>query len=313
MSKKSGPTSDELLAQFDSLSTAPAASTRPPKTVTAKARSSGPAKSSQTESDLLKDLGDLAKPTSRPGTPSLKPNTSSTAASRSPVRTSTATPPPGRSSEEKASAGGLRKSGDSARSTQPAYTPATTTAGEESPEPEPTPSQTSGGGGGWWGGFLSSATAAVSQAQKAVQDIQKNEDAQKYFEQVRGNVGVIKGFGEFIFIEVGQKRSLTTYRRRSKVDSYSNIHKHPADHCTAHLAARATTNPRYTRPYKLPNIGPTRIPSLLTSHVASRRRRPHGRAERARIDRKARLIRTGARLRLMARRPMVAQRRAKEY
>lgn len=207
MSKKAGPTSDELLAQFDSLSTAPSTSTRPPKTVTAKARSSGPAKSSQTESDLLKDLGDLAKPTSRPGTPSLKPNPSSNAASRSPVRTSTATPPPGRSSEEKASFGGLRKSGDSARSsTQPAYTPATTTAGEESPEPEDTPSQNAGGGGGWWGGLLSTATAAVSQAQKAVQDIQKNEDAQKYFEQVKGNVGVIKGFGMYLVHEKARNR-----------------------------------------------------------------------------------------------------------
>lgn len=207
MSKKAGPTSDELLAQFDDLSTQ--ASSRPAKPST-KVRSSGPAKSSQTENDLLKDLGDLAKTPSRPGTPSLKPNPASSAgASRSPVRTSTATPPPGRTSEERGS--NLRKSGDSARSTQPAYTPATTTT-EESPEPEPAPATA---GGGWWGGFLSTATAAVSQAQKAVQEIQKNEDAQKYFEQVRGNVGVIKGLGmSRLFHVVRTPRKLTCTRWR---------------------------------------------------------------------------------------------------
>lgn len=203
MSKKPGPTSDELLAQFDNLSTAAATTTRAPKSSKPRTPAGGaaaPGKTSQTENDLLKDLGDLAaRPASRPGTPSLKANPS-TGASRSPARSSTATPPPGRSSEEKnatgAGAGFQRKSGDSARSTQPAYTPATT-ATEDSPEPEHAAPAQSGGGGGWWGGFLSTATAAVSQAQKAVQDIQKNEDAQKYFEQVRGNVGVIRGFGMY--------------------------------------------------------------------------------------------------------------------
>ena len=62
MSKKAGPTSDELLAQFDDLSTQ-ATAARPAKP--SKPRSGGPAaaaKSSQTENDLLKDLGDLAQP-----------------------------------------------------------------------------------------------------------------------------------------------------------------------------------------------------------------------------------------------------------
>lgn len=198
MSKKAGPTSDELLAQFDDLSTQASArpATKPSSSTKARSGAGAAAKSSQTETDLLKDLGDLAKPSSRPGTPSLKPNTAGTGASRSPVRTSTATPPPGRASEDKAAKDTARKSGDSARSsTQPAYTPATTTT-EESPEPEhATPVTNQSGGGSWWGGFLSTATAAVSQAQKAVSDIQRNEDAQKYFEQVKGNVGVIRGFG----------------------------------------------------------------------------------------------------------------------
>ena len=89
-----------------------------------------------------------------------------------------------------------RKSGESARSfhqSQTIFTPATTTT-EESPEPEPVPPVSSGGG--WWGGLLSTATAAVSQAQAAVKDLQKNEEAQKWAEQVRGNVGVLRGFGK---------------------------------------------------------------------------------------------------------------------
>lgn len=50
-------------------------------------------------------------------------------------------------------------------------------------------------GGGWWGGFSALASAAVTQAQAAVKEIQKNEEAQKWAEQVKGNVGTLKGFG----------------------------------------------------------------------------------------------------------------------
>jgi hypothetical protein len=83
------------------------------------------------------------------------------------------------------------------------FTPATTVT-DESPEPTPQAgpvknvgsSGAGGGRGGWWGGFLSTASAAVSQAQAAVREIQKNEEAQRYLEQVKGNVGALRGFGE---------------------------------------------------------------------------------------------------------------------
>jgi hypothetical protein len=205
MSKKAGPGAEDLLASLDDLGKE--AATRPaPKST--KPRTTGvPTKSSQNEKDLqaLKDLSDLAKPTSRPGTPSLKPGAGgASSTSRSPARGSTATPPPPRTSEDAKSQSQQqqqRKSGDSARSTQPAYTPATTTSAEEEAEQqqaEAAPVAAKSGGGGWWGGILSTATAAVSQAQKAVQDIQKNEEAQKYLEQVKGNVGVIRGFGKIL-------------------------------------------------------------------------------------------------------------------
>ncbi|EXJ60254.1 hypothetical protein A1O7_04406 [Cladophialophora yegresii CBS 114405] len=211
--KKSAPTDDELLAQLDDLSTQASTTTRPstkPSAVRTPRQGQSAASTSQNEQDLLAELGNLAhhRPASRPATPSLRPNApGSTAGSRSPARTSTATPPPGRSSEEKSTTG-TRKSGDSTRSFHQAFTPATSSsstegsAGEheaQQPEPAPVPvaakSSGGGGGGGWWGGFLSTATAAVSQAQAAVKEIQKNEEAQKWAEQLKGNVDVLRGFG----------------------------------------------------------------------------------------------------------------------
>ena len=192
MAAKKTAQPDDLLAQLDDLGAQ--AQTRPKTTTTS--RTSKPSTTSQSEQDLLAELGNLAqRPASRPATPSLKPNTARSAA-RSPTRTSTATPPLGRSSEDKSNSGGLRKSGDSTRSgTQAAFTPATTSTGshdEAESTPAPAPQKS---GGGWWGGILSTATAAVSQAQAAVKEIQKNEEAQRWAEQMRGNVGALRGLG----------------------------------------------------------------------------------------------------------------------
>lgn len=64
------------------------------------------------------------------------------------------------------------------------------------------PSQTQatdvvGSGGSWWGGFTAIASAAVKQGQAALQEIQRNEEAQRWAEQMRGNVGALRGIGEF--------------------------------------------------------------------------------------------------------------------
>jgi hypothetical protein len=57
-------------------------------------------------------------------------------------------------------------------------------------------------GGGWWGnvgGLLATAsataTAAMKQAEAAVKEIQQNEEAKKWADQVRGNVGALRGLG----------------------------------------------------------------------------------------------------------------------
>lgn len=193
--KKTAPTDDELLAQLDDLGSK--ATSRPSK-ASAKTKQAQPNQSSQSEQELLAELGNLAqRPASRPATPSLKPNAPSAAVARSPNRSSTATPPPGRTSEEKSS-NGQRKSGDSMRSFHQSFTPATTSTedsadADATPEPAPAPSK----GGGWWGGLISTASAAVHQAQAAVKEIQKNEEAQKWADQVRGNVGMLRGFGRY--------------------------------------------------------------------------------------------------------------------
>ena len=222
---------DDLLAELDNLGAQAAA--RPPKSSTRAPRQGQPAQSSRTEQDLLAELGNLAqRPASRPGTPSLRPNPI-TAGSRSPQRSAAATPPQGRSSEEKSNSGGQRKSGDSTRSVHQTFTPATTTT-EESPEPTPDAAPAKSGGG-WWGSILSTATAAVSQAQAAVQEIQKNEEAQKYLEQVRGNVGAIRGFGMSLLYSFLGNSIEHLSRRRATVNGHAHVSEYLADYRTSNI------------------------------------------------------------------------------
>jgi hypothetical protein len=93
-----------------------------------------------------------------------------------------------------------RKSGESTRSFHQSFTATEEAAqpgrnAQVAPEQEP-PKQQSGG---WWGGLLSTASAAVKQAEAAVKEIQKNEEAQRWAEQVKGNVGALRGIGTALF------------------------------------------------------------------------------------------------------------------
>jgi hypothetical protein len=176
-------TNDELLSQFDDLGIEEP--TAPPKSSKA---SKAPSTQASQEQDPLAELDDLVKqrPISRPSTPRLQ---SSTAPNK---RNSTSTPPPGRGSEEKGA--GTRKSGDSAKSFHNALTPGSMNVSvEDSAEPEEQPAQSTGGG--WWGGIFATASAAVKTAEAAYKEIQKNEEAQKWAEQVKGNVGALRGLG----------------------------------------------------------------------------------------------------------------------
>lgn len=101
-----------------------------------------------------------------------------------------------RTSEEKPY---LRKSGESSRSFHTSPAPATGKVVEAEPETKPKiapeAAQAQSSGGGWWGGILSTASAAVKQAEAIAKEIQHNEEAQRWAEQVKGNVGALRGLG----------------------------------------------------------------------------------------------------------------------
>ena len=191
--KKERLTDEELLAQFEGIDDdedddAGAAKSSPkPATAT-----------QPSEADLFQELGitEKPRPSSRPHTPRLA-STSTTAIKSSPKRPGAATPPDTtRSSEEKPH---LRKSGESSRSFHTSLAPANEKVVETEPETNakaaPEAAQAQSSGGGWWGGIFATATAAVKQAEAIAKESQQNEEAQRWAEQVKGNVGALRGLG----------------------------------------------------------------------------------------------------------------------
>ncbi|OCK85021.1 hypothetical protein K432DRAFT_319234 [Lepidopterella palustris CBS 459.81] len=196
-------TVEEQLAELEFEAEAPAP---PPPKSSGKATKAARGNTDQ-EIDALKELEELealekfqrpepVRPSSRPNTPKLS-SSATTSRNRSPRRAGIVTPSSTgstRTSEDSSKQHPPRKSGDSTRSFHQSFA-----ATEEEPEkntptaPEPQPPKQSGGG--WWGGLISTATAAVKQAEAAVKEIQKNEEAQRWAEQVKGNVGALRGIG----------------------------------------------------------------------------------------------------------------------
>lgn len=202
-SKKKAPIDDELGELFEGLGDdAASKKTAKPKSAASKARDAA-------GDDILAELeNQLGDQPARPHTPRIK---------EASKRSSTATPPPAASrlSEDKPSV--PRKSGESARSYHASFTPSATSSEYQENEkrapieqsaPEPAPASAAAaaaaaGGGGWWGGLggiiataSATANAARKQAEAAYTQIQQNEDAKKYLEQVKGNVGYIKNYGK---------------------------------------------------------------------------------------------------------------------
>ena len=190
MSKKERLTDEELLAQFEGIG----------DDGTAKKGSKPSAEGQQTDADLLEELGLPERPkSSGRHTPRLNSTSNTLATKGSPKRSGTATPPSNdgtRSSEEKLR---IRKSGESTRSFHNSFTPAST----EEAEPEAEKSESSSheavkapsSGGSWWSTITSTASAAVKQAEALAKEIQQNEEAQRWAEQVKGNVGTLRGIG----------------------------------------------------------------------------------------------------------------------
>ena len=187
MSKKERLTDDELLAQFEGIGDDGAAKTG----------SNPSTEGQQSDGDLLEELGLPERPkSSGRHTPRLNSPSGTPATRHSPKRSGTGTPPSNDgagSSEEKMR---MRKSGESTRSFHNSFTPAIT----EEAEPEPAKSvsanpEVPSSGGGWWSTITSTASAAVKQAEALAKEIQQNEEAQRWAEQVKGNVGTLRGIG----------------------------------------------------------------------------------------------------------------------
>jgi hypothetical protein len=149
--------------------------------------------------ELENELGE--KQPSRPRTPRIR----DPKAAASPTKLSAGdhvSAIPERLSEDKG-ANVARKSGESTRSYHASFTPSATSSDLQESEKKGTVEQTqAASGGGWWGGILSTASAAMKQAEAAVKEIQKNEEAKKWADQVRGNVGALRGFGKVYLFAV---------------------------------------------------------------------------------------------------------------
>ncbi|KAF3394107.1 hypothetical protein F1880_005126 [Penicillium rolfsii] len=175
--KGAKPTSDELLAQFDDLGIEQ--SGEKPTKPAAVAATDNDAKGEQ--EDVLAELEKQAtqRPSSGPGTPRLSSD-KARSATKSPRLSATIE----RSGEDK-----TRLSAEAPRVN------AKQEQQKQEPEPAPAQQQEQSQGGGWWGGFFAVAGAAVKQAEAAVKEIQNNEEAQRWAQQVKGNVGALRDFG----------------------------------------------------------------------------------------------------------------------
>jgi uncharacterized phage infection (PIP) family protein YhgE len=180
--KGAKPTSDELLAQFDDLGIEQSGdkSTKPAAT----AATDDSAKGEQ--EDVLAELEKQAsqRPSSGPGTPRLSAD-KARSATKSPRLSATIE----RSSEDK-----------TRLSAEAPHVSAKQEQQKQEPEPTAAQQQEQSQGGGWWGGFFAVAGAAVKQAEAAVKEIQNNEEAQRWAQQVKGNVGALRDFGIYALV-----------------------------------------------------------------------------------------------------------------
>ncbi|KAH9862856.1 hypothetical protein J1614_010949 [Plenodomus biglobosus] len=205
-------TVEEQLAELEREAEAPAPA---PKTKASRA----PRQKLAADVDALKELEELEaleiqareapRPTSRSNTPKLS---SSSTASSNRRNAGVATPSStgsARTSEDRPAA--PRKSGESTRSFHQSFAPTEEEPARPAAQPREEPKQSGGSWwGGGWGGLISTATAAADaakkQAEAAYQELQKNEEAQRWAEQVRGNVGTLRGYGGEL-----SKRALPTF------------------------------------------------------------------------------------------------------
>ena len=197
--KGTKPTSDELLAQFDNLGIDQSEKgAKPAQTPTDNAKS---------QEDVLAELDNLAvqRPSSGPGTPRL---------SADKPRSSTRSPRPSATLERTEEKPRPSEEGRSSR--------AGTKPEQPKVEEDEAPQQTQEQGGGWWGGIFATASAAMKQAEAAVKEIQNNEEAQRWAQQVKGNVGALRDLGMSTSTSWGYKLQYT-FQHQSDIPALTFI------------------------------------------------------------------------------------------
>ncbi|KAK7738330.1 hypothetical protein SLS53_006140 [Cytospora paraplurivora] len=188
---------DEIDELFEGIGDDAAATKKPATT----AKTSGSAKPKPGH-DPLAELAELEnelgeKAPSRPHTPRLRETAKPAKRAGTPTTDNTARP-----SIDAPKPNLPRQSGESTRSFHASFTPSATSSELQDTEKtkgtveQQQTTAAASSGGGWWGGILSTATAAMKQAEAAVKEIQQNEEAKKWAEQVRGNVGALRGLGD---------------------------------------------------------------------------------------------------------------------
>lgn len=191
---KSSAANDEIDDLFD-IPGIDGGSKKPAKAKPAAA--SAKPKAGGADQDILAELENQLgeKQPSRPHTPRISKDLP---ARGSPARRAagagTPPPPAERSSEDKPGLG-ARKSAESTRSFHASFTPSATSSELQESEKkvaDPAPAA----GGGWWGSIMSTATAAMKQAEIVAKEIQQNEEAKKWTDQLRGNVTALRGYGD---------------------------------------------------------------------------------------------------------------------
>lgn len=232
-SKKGRPTDEELLAQFEGIDDDSGAVQGPPKPTTGS--------QSLEQADLFEELGisERQRPTSRPHTPRIGNPPSASSAGRSSPKPQTVADAR-RSSEDKANL----RSGDN---TRPFHTSIAAgdekgteteswTSTEVTQDTEPAPAQSTGGG--WWGGIFATATAAVKQAEALAKEIKQNEEAQRWAEQVKGNVGALRELGTIFVRSIlyeSHKQLNIPCRRGASIQSTPYFHEHSTHTCASNF------------------------------------------------------------------------------
>ncbi|ROT39473.1 hypothetical protein SODALDRAFT_274381 [Sodiomyces alkalinus F11] len=198
---KAAPAGDDIDELFEGIGDDPASA--PKKSLDKKPKPTSAASKAMVDQDILAELEkDLGEP-SRPHTPRVR----DPAPKGSPARQAAASTTPTQDEKPSAAAAVPRKSTDSARSLRASFTPSATSSDLQESEKKGTVEQQAAAaaaastastsqGGGWWGGIFSTATAAMKQAEAAVKEIRENEEAKKWAEQVRGNVGGLRALGD---------------------------------------------------------------------------------------------------------------------